>query len=114
MAQTPSKKPTPEQLKKLAEGYRYITIPATDIYDYPFDGIHIQGGTRKDGTGALNLHFMPGKHLVAPDIADEVESRLKIWQDSMLRLMRPTAHRKSQEEATRRGMAIVENPEAME
>jgi len=102
--QKPSaKKLDPEVLKKLEEGYRFVEVPSKDIYDSPFDGIWIN----RD-------HYAPGKHLLDKDRADEIEMRLKRWQGEMIRLLRPTPHRVSQEQATRRGMAIVENPEAME
>lgn len=116
-------KATPEELKKLAEGYRYVRIPEVDVYDYPFEGIHIAGGHYKpvkDGPvmdkpaePGFQLHLQPGTHLLAPEIADEVERILERWQSEMIRLMRPSPHRKSQHEATRRGMDIVANPEAM-
>lgn len=63
---------------KIADGWRYVKIPEKDVYNYKFDGIAIN-----------SYHFGPGTHLLPPDIADEVESRLDIWRDSMLRLMNP-------------------------
>lgn len=64
-----------EQFEK---GWRYVTIPDSDIYDFPFDGIWIN-----------NDHFKPGKHLVPPEVADSLEERLTVWQREMIRLMRP-------------------------
>lgn len=106
-----SKKPSPEVLAKLAEGYRYVTIPSLDIYENPFHGITIQGGhgSKGDQPGFEN-HYGPGTHLLSPDFADEVESRLRIWEESMLRIMRPGAHRSSVDQATRRGVTFDPNP----
>jgi len=98
MGATPApinKKPSQEQLTKLAEGYRYVTIPKEDIYEQPFEGIWIN-----------QMHFAPGTHLVHPDIADSLEDRLKAWQSAMIRLMRPGIDRKAVEEANRRGAGV--------
>jgi hypothetical protein len=92
----PVSKPNPEELKKLAEGYRFVTIPAYDPYDYVFDGIHIAGGHYKpvkDGPvmdkppdPGFDLHLKPGRHLLSPELADEVEGILKRWSEEMLRM----------------------------
>lgn len=103
--QTVKKAVDPEVARKLGEGYRFVKIPATDIYDVPFDGLWIN----RD-------HYAPGTHLLSQERADEIEFRLARWQDEMIRLLRPSsaAGRRSQEQANRRGMAIVANPEDMQ
>ena len=66
--------------EKLERGWRYITIPDRDVYDFEFKGIYLN-----------NEHFSPGKHLVHPDKADSIEERLVAWQKYNVRLMRPQA-----------------------
>lgn len=92
---TPSKKPVdPAIVQKLSEGWRYVTIPGVDLYDQPFDGLWIN----RD-------HYKPGKHLLAEEVADEIEKRLAIWQDAMIRLSNPKPNRSAQEAALSRGLA---------
>jgi hypothetical protein len=131
MAQTPENKQKktvdPAIVAKISEGWRYVNIPAKDMYDQPFDGFHFSGGhgrldektgIMKDQRGqevhGFELHLKPGRHLLAPEVADEVENRLAIWSASMVRMMNPKADQTSLQQATRRNMAIVANPEAME
>lgn len=126
MPQTPKKSVDPEVVRKISEGWRYVNIPEKDLYDQPFDGFHFSGGhgrlDEKDGINkdrqgkpvvGFELHLKPGRHLLEPGMADEVEERLAIWQASMVRMMRPTADQASLQQATRRNMAIVANPEDM-
>ena len=112
--QNPKKKMTPEILAKLEQGYRYVTVPSEDIYEQPFDGIHITGGhgiLGKDGDGkpvkGFQIHLQPGTHLLPSDLADDVEDRLKVWQDQMIRLMRPGRDKKSEAQASNRGQKFV-------
>jgi hypothetical protein len=83
-------KPTKEQVTKLAEGWRFVTIPTHDVSDYPAPIFRIN----KDNYG-------PGTHLVNPDVAGELESRLRIWQASCIRLMSNKPHAGSLEQANR-------------
>jgi hypothetical protein len=91
---TPVKKPSAEALSKIAEGWRYVTIPAVDVYEHAFDGIWRN-----------NQEFKPGTHLLSAEDADYVEERLKVWQASMLRLMRPGIDRVSVQQANQKGQA---------
>lgn len=70
--------------EKLEAGWRYVTIPDRDIYDYVFKGMWINQD-----------HYKPGKHLVPPDVADSLEERLVAWEDYSKRLSRPSAHLQS-------------------
>lgn len=90
-------KKSPEALDKLAEGYRYVTIPAEDIYDHPFDGIWIN-----------NQHFKPGTHLVDPQVADTLEDRLRVWQAAMIRLMRPSNDKKTVATMAKQGLNLTQ------
>ena len=65
---------------KLENGYRYVTIPAEDLYNYKFAGI----GINQDNYG-------PGTHLVPSEVADSLEERLRVWVAYNTRLMRPQA-----------------------
>ncbi len=65
---------------KLEAGYRYVTIPSEDLYNYKFNGISINLDT-----------YTPGTHLVPADVADTLEDRLKVWNEYNVRLMRPQA-----------------------
>lgn len=75
-------KPTPEQLTKLQEGYRYVTIPKMDMLDYPMTSIWINRDEYKPGM----------THLLRGDIADELERILAKFQESTWRLMRNKPH----------------------
>jgi hypothetical protein len=66
--------------EKLERGFRYVTIPDVDLYNYKFEGISVNQD-----------NYKPGKHLVSADIADTLEDRLKVWSDYNTRLMRPQA-----------------------
>jgi hypothetical protein len=69
--------------QKLEAGWRYVTIPDRDTYDYVFKGIWLNGtGSQPD--------YPPGVHLVHPDVADALEERLRVWTAYNLRLMNPT------------------------
>jgi hypothetical protein len=65
---------------KLEKGYRYVTIPDVDLYNYKFGGISINHDTYKSG-----------KHLVSADVADTLEDRLRVREAGDKRLMRPQA-----------------------
>jgi len=71
---------TASDSEKLAQGYRYVTVPDRDPYDFEFKGIYLN-----------NLFFAPGKHLMAPDVADSIEERLQAFARYNVRLMRPQA-----------------------
>lgn len=75
---------TPTQKDQLDKGYRFVEVPARDDYDYEFKGFWINGE-----------HFKPGKHLLAPDWADEAERILVAWRKANIRLLRPTPHRQT-------------------
>lgn len=70
--------------QKLEAGWRYVTIPDRDMYDYVFKGLWLNQD-----------HYKPGKHLVSPDVADSLEERLRVWEDYSKRLSRPSAHQQS-------------------
>jgi len=84
-----TQKPTPEQLTKLQEGYRYVTIPAKDMLDYPMTSIWINRDEYKPGM----------THLLRGDIADELERILAKFQESTWRLMRNKPHAESSKQA---------------
>lgn len=92
---TPAKK-DPEVLDKLAEGYRYVTIPNEDIYEAKFDGIWLN-----------QKQFKPGTHLVPAAIADTLEERLKVWNTSMIRLMRPGSNRDTVKTMAKQGLFLA-------
>lgn len=75
---------TPDQVKKLDQGYEFVEVPSRDAYDYEFTGFWINGE-----------HFKPGKHLLAPDWATEAKRILAAWSRANIRLLRPTPHRQS-------------------
>jgi hypothetical protein len=70
--------------EKLELGWRWVTIPDKDPYDYVFKGIWLNG-TGKDPD------FAPGTHLVPPDVATALEERLLVFAKYNTRLMRPSA-----------------------
>ena len=78
---------------KLDAGWRYVTVPAFDIYEYKFPGIDIN----RD-------HYGPGTHLVAPDVATELEAILKRAAEADIRLLRPRP-RKADQVAVNRTLA---------
>ena len=94
---TPAKQSKTDASEKLAEGYRYVTVPAEDIYENKFEGVWLN-----------NRHFAPGTHLVAPDIATTLEDRLKVWQASMIRLMRPGNDKATKATMAKQGLHLVE------
>lgn len=94
-----SQKKDPQVLDKLAEGYRYVSIPGEDIYEQKFEGIWIN-----------QQHFQPGTHLVSPQIADTLEERLKVWQASMIRLMRPGNDRATVKTMAKQGLQLSTPP----
>lgn len=58
--------------------HRYVTIPDTDLFDYPHPAIRI------------NQHiFGPGTHHIESELADTVEERLKAYTRSNVRLLQP-------------------------
>lgn len=81
---TKNAKPTKDDLSKLEQGYRYVEVPAQDIYEYEFQGFWIN-----------NTHFKPGKHLLAADWADEAERIIRVWDAANRRLLRATPHRQT-------------------
>ena len=76
-----------EIAEKLEKGWRYVTIPSKDIYDFKFGSVWNNV-----------IELKPGVHLLPPDLADDVEERLKVRSEGDIRLMRPQAHRKSLEQ----------------
>jgi|SRR5579859_1362661 len=66
--------------EKLEAGWRYVTIPDKDPYDYVFKGIYLN-----------DKFFPPGTHLMEKDVADSIEERLAAFARYNVRLMRPTA-----------------------
>lgn len=66
--------------EKLEAGWRWVTVPDRDPYDYVFAGIYLN-----------NLHFKPGKHLMSKDVADAIEERLAAFAKYNTRIMRPQA-----------------------
>lgn len=60
----------------------YVTIPDRNVlgWDHPGIGINLQ-------------HYGPGTHLVAPDVAKEINERLKIYHQGMLELLQPQVNR---------------------
>lgn len=94
---TPAVKQSKDASEKLAEGYRYVTVPAEDIYENKFEGIWLN-----------NRHFAPGTHLVSPEIADTLEDRLKVWQASMIRLMRPGNDKATVKTMAKQGLPLVD------
>lgn len=71
---------TATDAEKLEAGWRYVTIPSKDPYDYVFKGIYLNA-----------MHFAPGTHLMSKDVADAIEERLVAFENYNRRLMRPTA-----------------------
>lgn len=71
---------TATESQKLENGWRWVTIPDKDPYDYVFAGIYLN-----------NEHFKPGVHLMHPDKADAIEERLVAFARYNTRLMRPSA-----------------------
>lgn len=75
-----TKPPVLSNDEKLEQGYRWVTVPLKDMYGYLFKGI------------ALNQDYYPsGTHLLPSEVANEIEERLKKFQDYSIRLMRPDA-----------------------
>jgi hypothetical protein len=98
---TPAKKPSPEQVEKLAEGYRYVTVPTTDLYDKPVDSFWRN-----------NREFKPGTHLLSPEDADYLEDRLKVWGDQMIGLMRPGVNKAVAKIMDKQGVHLTRPVEA--
>lgn len=71
---------TAPEAEKLENGWRFVTIPDKDPYDYVFAGIYLN-----------NEHFKPGVHLLPKDKADSIEERLVAFAKYNTRLMRPSA-----------------------
>ena len=77
-----SKKPLPAtRSEKLDAGWEFVTVPDVDVYDHVFKGIGLNHKT-----------FGPGTHLLPPDEAAYLKERLKVWNASMVRMLRPTAN----------------------
>ena len=79
--------PKTEVADKLEQGWRYITVPKEDLYNYRFEGLWLN-----------DTHYGPGTHLVSKDVADTLEERLKVWAAQNVSLMRPNANRKALQE----------------
>jgi hypothetical protein len=77
--------PKEQQALKLAEGFRFVTVPKEDVYGTPFRGLDNN-----------NDHFGPGTHLVPSGLADALEDRLKAWAGAMVRLLRPNPDGRAQ------------------
>lgn len=94
MSATNTVVPTPAtKAEKLDAGWRYVTVPATDIYEYKFPGVDIN----RD-------HYGPGTHLLPAGIADELEAILKRANEADIRLLRPRP-RKVDQAAVNRSLA---------
>lgn len=80
----PSTKPT----------HRYVTVPDTDLFDYPHPSIRI------------NQHaYGPGTHYLPSELADTVEERLKAYTRSNVRLLQPKRDMES-EKAVEQGRGV--------
>lgn len=79
-----------EEVKKIDEGWEFVEVPETDLYDYKFEGFWING-----------THFKPGKHLLPPDWANEAKRILKVWEVGNRRMLRPTPHKTTLDEVQR-------------
>lgn len=97
--QAPAKKVDPAVTEKLSQGYRYVTIPSKDIYDFPFEGIWINAN-----------QYKPGTHLVNSQVADTLEERLKVFERASIRLMRPSINKEAVEAVNRRSADQVGGP----
>lgn len=97
-----SAKLSKDQLDKLEKGYRFVEVPARDIYEYEFQGFWIN-----------NTHFKPGKHLLEADWADEAERILRVWDAASRRLLRATPHRQTLSETPAGQDAGITAPEAV-
>jgi hypothetical protein len=92
----------------------YVTIPETDIYDAPHPGVHIICGGPKLFSKELgryisdpeksgrDMHFEAGHtYATTPEIAEEVNKRLTLFEKETIRLLRPKADRKALEEVNK-------------
>jgi hypothetical protein len=86
---------SPEVAEKLEKGWRYVTIPEKDLYNYKFGSVWVNQD-----------EYKPGTHLVHPDVADTIEERLRVREIADRRLLRPDRDEKSVEQATNRGASI--------
>lgn len=81
MSTTATKKTaaSPEVVEKLSAGHRYVKIPQFDVFKKPWSGF------------SVNKHqFLPGQtYLLEPVLAGEVERILEVWQDALVRTLRP-------------------------
>ncbi len=77
-----AEKPVPAtRSEKLDAGWEFVTVPDVDVYDHVFKGI-----------GLNHTNYGPGTHLVPPAVALYLKERLKVWNASMVRMLRPTAN----------------------
>lgn len=58
--------------------FEYVTIPESDIFDFPHPGVRIN----RD-------HFGPGTHKLPLKTAQEVKERLAIFDAQNIRIMQP-------------------------
>lgn len=84
---------------KLSAGYRYVKIPLNDVFKKPWSGFSVN-----------KTFFAPGTtHLLEPDLAGEVERILEVWQDSLIRALRPDTDQRAIA-AAERTIAVAVGP----
>jgi hypothetical protein len=79
------------RIRPTREEYVKVEVPATDLFDHTHPGVQ------------LNRHkFEPGKtYLLRGDVALELKTRLAIFHDEQVRLLRPNADRKALNDVNR-------------
>lgn len=58
--------------------HRYVTIPDTDLFDFPHPAIRINGEA-----------YGPGTHYLPSELAGTVEERLKAYTKGNVRILQP-------------------------
>jgi hypothetical protein len=79
------------RIRPTREEYVKVEVPAADLFDHTHPGVQ------------LNRHkFEPGKtYLLRGDVALELKTRLAIFHDEQVRLLRPNADRKALNDVNR-------------
>jgi hypothetical protein len=79
------------RIRPTREEYVKVEVPATDLFDHTHPGVQ------------LNRHkFEPGKtYLLRGDVALELKTRLAMFHDEQVRLLRPNADRKALNDVNR-------------
>jgi hypothetical protein len=97
-----TKKPTAasaDVAEKLSAGYRYVKIPLYDVFKKPWGGFSVN-----------KTFFAPGTtHLLEPVLATEVERILDVWQDGLVRTLRPDTDQRAIA-AAERTIAVAVGP----